>query len=82
VGQAGEHVKNRERAMKGSVLLDHHFSSFDDGGYRVALLELEFVSTAAGDGALNEVVADPNDHMGHDIAQLNFFNFSTQFVSS
>jgi hypothetical protein len=67
--------------MKGSVLLDHHFSSFDDSGYGVALLELEFVGTAAGDGALNEVVTDSNNHMRHDIAQLNFFNFSTEFVS-
>jgi hypothetical protein len=68
VGQAGKHVKNRQRAMKGSVLLDHHFSSFDDSGYGVALLELEFVGTAAGDGALNEVVTDSNNHMRHDIA--------------
>jgi hypothetical protein len=67
--------------MNGSILLDHHFSSFDDSGYGVAFFELEFVGAAAGDGALNEVLANPNDYMGHDIAQLNFFDFSTQFVS-
>ncbi|MDQ1390532.1 MAG: hypothetical protein QOF56_3986, partial [Acidobacteriaceae bacterium] len=42
---------------------------------------LEIVGTAAGEGALNEVVADSNNHIRHEIAQLNFFNLSTQNVS-
>jgi hypothetical protein len=31
---------------------------------------------------LNHVVRDTNNHMGHDIAELNLFDFSAQFVSS
>jgi hypothetical protein len=64
-----------------SVILNHYLSRFDHCGDGVALFEFEFVGAAASDGALDEVVADPNDYMGHNIAQLNFFDFSTQFVS-
>lgn len=63
--------------MNESVLLNHHFGGFDNSGDGIALLELEFVSAAAGDGTLNETVADTDDHVSHDIAQLNFFDFST-----
>jgi hypothetical protein len=81
MGAASDHLEDCGRAVKRSILLNHHFSCFDHGGDRVALLEFEFVGAAASDGALNEVVADPNHDMGHDIAELNFFDFSTQFVS-
>jgi hypothetical protein len=66
---------------EGSVLLDHDLGRFDHGGDGIAVLELELVGATASDGALNEVVPDPNHDMGHDVAQLNFFDFSTQFVS-
>jgi hypothetical protein len=61
--------------------LNHHLSGFDDGGDGVTFVELEFVSTAARDDALNEILPDPNDNMSHDIAELNLFNCSAQFVS-
>jgi hypothetical protein len=64
-----------------SVFLNHHFASFNNRGDRVAFFQFEFVSAAAGNGALNEVIADPDDHMRHDVAKLNFFDGSTQFVS-
>jgi hypothetical protein len=67
--------------VRGSVFLNHHFGSFDDGADRVAFLEFEFVGAPAGDGALDKIVAHTNDDVGHDIAQLNFLDFSTQFVS-
>jgi hypothetical protein len=51
-------------------------------GDGVTFLELEFVSAAARDDALNEIVPDPNDNRSHDIAELNFFDFSAEFVSS
>jgi hypothetical protein len=81
MGKASDDAKDCGRAVSGSVLLNHHLGSFDHGGDGVALLKLEFVGTAACDGALNEIVPDPNHHMRHDIAQLNFFDFPTQFVS-
>jgi len=46
-----------------------------------ALLELKFVGATAGDCALNEIVSDVYDHVGHDVAELNFFDFSGSFVS-
>jgi hypothetical protein len=61
--------------------LNHHLSGFDDGGDGVTFVELEFVSTAARDDALNEILPDPNDNISHDIAELNLFNCSAQFVS-
>jgi hypothetical protein len=67
--------------MTRSVFLDHDLGSFDHSSHGVTLFELEFVGAAAGDGALDKVVADPNDHMSHDVAELKFFDFSTQFVS-
>jgi hypothetical protein len=82
MGAAGNDAQDRRGAMRpGSVLLNHDLGSFDHSGYGVALFELEFVGAAAGDGAFDEIVSDPNHHMGHDIAELNFFDFSMQFVS-
>jgi hypothetical protein len=65
-----------------SIFLNHNLGGFDNSGDGVAFLELEFVSAAARDDALNKTVPDPNDNVSHDIAELNLFNFSAQFVSS
>jgi hypothetical protein len=81
MGAAGDNVKDCGRAVKRSILLNHYLGSFDDRGNGVALFEFEFVCAAAGDGTLHEIVTDPYHHMGHDIAQLNFFDFAAQFVS-
>jgi hypothetical protein len=67
--------------VRGSVFLNHHFGSFDDSGDGVAFLEFEFVGATAGDGTLDKIVSYTNDYVGHDIAQLNFLDFSTQFIS-
>jgi hypothetical protein len=64
-----------------SILLNHHFGSFDYGRDRVTVLQLQFLGTAAGNGAFDEIVTDSHGHVGHDITQLNFFDLSTQFVS-
>jgi hypothetical protein len=45
------------------------------------LFEIQFVGAPASDGALNEIVPDPDDDVGHDIAELNFLDFPTPFVS-
>jgi hypothetical protein len=64
-----------------SVFLDHHFGSFHDSGDRIALLEFQLVGAAPGDNTLDEVVSDADDNVGHHVAHLNFFDFSTQLVS-
>jgi len=80
MGQAGDNAKNCGRSVR-SVLLNHHFRCFDNGGDRIAFFKLEFIGTAAGYNALDEIVANPNNHMRHNITELNFFDLSTQFVS-
>ena len=74
MGKAAQTVKNRGRTLKRSVFLNHHFGGFDNGRYGITLLELEFVSATSGDRTLNQIVADTDGDMGHDIAQLNFFD--------
>ena len=81
MGAASNDVKGCGRAVKLSVLLNHYLGRFDDGRDSVAFLELKFVGTAASNRALNQVIADSYDHVSHDVAQLNFFDGSTQFVS-
>jgi hypothetical protein len=81
VGKAGHNLENSGCAVMRSVLLDHYLGRFDHSGYCIALFELQLVGTASGDCAFDEVVTSANDHMGHDIAKLNLFNFPTQFVS-
>jgi len=63
------------------ILLNHYFCGLNNSKDRVALLELQVVGTAPCDRALNEIVTHPDDHMGHDITQLDFFDGSTQLVS-
>ena len=67
--------------MRRSILLDHDFSGLNDRGDRIALLELQLVGAPPRDGTFNEIVAHTDDHVGHDIAQLNFLDFAPQFVS-
>jgi hypothetical protein len=67
--------------VRGSILLNHYFCGFNNSKHRVAFLELQVVGTAPCNGALNEIVSHPDDHMGHDITQLDLFDSSTQLVS-
>jgi hypothetical protein len=67
--------------LRQSIFLNHDFGGLDYSGDGIALFELEFVGAAAGDRTLNQIVSDSHDHVSHNIAQFNFFNFSTQFVS-
>jgi hypothetical protein len=71
-----------DRVVKDSILLNHDLSRFDHGCDRIALLELQLVSAAARDGTFDEVVANPNHDVRHDIAELNFLDFPAQFVAS
>jgi hypothetical protein len=87
MGEAGDDVEDCCRTVnaaprKRSVLLNHHLGSFDYSSNSIALFEFEFVSTATGDGALDQIISDANDDMGHDVAELNFFDLTAQFVAS
>lgn len=65
-----------------SILLNHYFRGLHDGTDRVANLELQLVGTTPCDGALDEIVTHAHHDMGHDVAQLDFLDFSAQLVSS
>ena len=62
--------------------MDHYLGRFDDGNDGISLLELEFVGATASDDAFDQVVPNTNHDMSHNVAELNFFNRSVQFVSS
>jgi hypothetical protein len=81
MGEAGDEAKDCGRAVKRLVLLNHHLGSFDHGGDGIALLKFEFVGAAACDGTFNDTIPNPDDYMGHYVAQLNLFDRPTQFVS-
>jgi hypothetical protein len=82
VGRAGHDTKDCGREVeKKSVFLDHNLGGFNDSDDVVALLELQLVGAAPGYGAFNQILAHPDDYMGHYVAQLDFLDGSAQFVS-
>jgi hypothetical protein len=81
MGATGNDLEDCGSEVRRSILLDHDFSGLNHRGDGIALLELKLVGAPSGDGTFNEIVADTDHHVGHDIAQLNFLDFSTQFVS-
>jgi hypothetical protein len=66
---------------RGLSLFKHDFRGFDDGTDGIADLKFHFIGTAASDDALNDLVAHMNDDMGHDIAKVDFCNFTDQAVA-
>lgn len=72
---------NDSRIQSVSVLLNHHLGRFHHREHRVALLEFQFISAAASDRALDEILADAYDYMRHHVAKMNLFYLSLQFVS-
>jgi len=63
-----------------SVFLDHDLGGFHDRDDLIALVELQLFGAAPCDGAFNQILAHPDDYMGHDVAQLDFFDGSAQLV--
>ena len=83
MGPAGDHTKDRRCAIKAiSIFLNHNLRRFDNSGYDITLLQFKFVSTAARNGAFDKVVSNANHNVSHDIAELNLFYCSAQFVAS
>jgi hypothetical protein len=55
--------------------------AFTYGSNGVTLFELQFIRASTRDRALDQVIADTNDHVGHDVAEFNFLDCSPQFIS-
>ena len=64
-----------------SLLLDHNLGGLDYGGDGVADLEIHFHRAAPGDYALDEIVSDLDDHMGHHSAKLQFCDFALKAIA-
>jgi hypothetical protein len=62
------------------VLLNHYLGGFHNDKHGVAFVEFQLVGAAPCNGALNEIVTHPDDHMGNDITQLDLFDSSAQLV--
>jgi hypothetical protein len=82
MGETGPETENRKRRVGRSVFLNHDLGSLDHRRHGVFFLQLQFISAAPGDGALNQIVPHAHNHMRHDVAQLNLFDTSTEFVTS
>jgi len=66
---------------QGSVFLDHDLGGFHDYFYGIALFQGEILGAVACDDAFNEIVADADDHVSEDIADLNFLDDAGKLVS-
>ena len=81
MGATSDDLEDCRSEVRRSILLDHDFRGLNHRRDGIALFELKLVGAPSGDGTFNEIVAYPYDHVGHDVAQLNFLDFATQFVS-
>ena len=64
-----------------SVFADHDFSGLHYHIDGVALLERQFVGAGAGDDALDQVLADADYHMGHDVAEFQIDDRSRELIA-
>ena len=63
------------------LLFDHDFRGLDDSRNGVAYFEIHLHGTSFGNDALNEIVSDLNDHMGHHSTELELRNLPFEPVA-
>jgi hypothetical protein len=63
-------------------LLDQDLGGLDDRADGVADFQFHFLGAGASNDALDEVVANANGDMGHDVAELDFGDFADEAVAS
>ena len=67
--------------MARSAFLNHHFGGLDDDFDGVALLQPQFFGAGAGDNAFDQIVADLDDDVRHDGADLYAFHDAGKLIS-
>ena len=82
MGEADPETENRKRRVGRSVFLNHDLGSLDHRRHGVPFFQLQFICAAPSDDALNQIVPHAHDHMRYDVAPLNLFDTSTEFVTS
>ena len=81
LGTADHYFEDCGCAARRSVLLDHNLGSFNNRNDGITFFEFQLVGATSGDGAFDEIVPHSDDDVSHHIAQLDFFDCSTEFVS-
>ena len=68
-------------AASRSLLLDHNLGGLNHGRDGVADLEIHFHGAPPGDHALDKIVPDLDDHMGHHSAKLQFCDLALKTIA-
>jgi hypothetical protein len=63
------------------LLLDHDFCGLNYGGNGIAYLEVHFLRASPGDYALDEIISNLDDHVGHHSAELKLRNLALKPVA-
>ena len=63
------------------ILFEHHFGGFDDDLDLVAFFQPELFGAAAGDHAFDLIFPDPDDDVGHDVAEGDFDHFTFELIA-
>jgi len=63
------------------LLFDHNFRGLDYGRNGIAYLEVHFNRASPGDYALDVIISNLDDHVGHDSAELEFRNLPLKPIS-
>lgn len=80
-GEETDRLEMNARERKSLVLLKHHSGRLDHDRDLVSLLQTKLFRAAARDHALDLVLPDSDDDMGHDVPKLHFYDFSLELVS-
>ena len=62
------------------IFLQHYFGGFDYGSDRVADLQIHLFGASSGYDAFDEVLANLNDDVGHDPAELKLRDFARESI--
>jgi len=63
------------------ILFQHYFGGFDYGRNLVSHFQFHLIRAAFGYHAFNQILTNAHDNMGHNTAELKFYDFSCKTVS-
>jgi len=69
------------RWERGLGFLEHDLGGLDDGADGVANFQLHFLGAGEGDDAFDEVIANTNSDVGHDIAEFYVCNLADEAIA-
>jgi hypothetical protein len=63
------------------ILLEHYFRGFNHSGDGIADLQLHFFGAASSYYAVDDVVADSDQDMGHHVPELELLDLANQMIT-